>query len=145
MLSKVLHPLQFAVATAVKVLFFSIVIPCSVFCSHVRHFPQPEFFAFLNLFSITLQTALRSSTGYGVTNIVYYHSTLLDSVQTHIEQLEILLQNSRNIHFLSHIPTTMLEERCIFYGGKKSSHSQFFFIIPQPYSVLRLLQPFTPD
>lgn len=33
-LSKVLHPLQFAVATAVKALqFFSIVIPCSVFCS----------------------------------------------------------------------------------------------------------------
>lgn len=116
--------------------FFPIVILCSVFCSCVRRFPQPEFFACLNLFTITSQITHRTSFGYSVANTIYCHSTVLGTVQTYFELVGIFSQ--------SYCSYNAMGKMQILW--KEITHSQAIFFIPPPSStVLHLLQPFTPD
>lgn len=101
----------------------------------MRRFPQPEFSAFLNLFNITLQITFRASFGCSITNIIYYCSTVLGTIQTYIELVGTLLW-----HFLSHIPATMLETRGRFHRSNLLT-VYFSYSFPQIDSVLHLLQP----
>lgn len=98
----------------------------SAVCSCIRYFPQPELSAFLNLCKITLQITFTASFGYDVTKIIYYHSTVLGTVQTHIiEPVGIFFW-----HVLSHTPATTLEARSRFCEEKSLSHRLFFISLP---------------
>lgn len=84
----------------------------------MRHFPQPEFSAFVDLYKMTSQISSMASSEYNVINTIYYYSTELSATNA-------CYWTSRNI-LLTCLQSAMLEARSRFCEEKQPSHRPFF-------------------